>query len=223
MSKENSWEYRLPHESIKAFAYFNTYLQLGLNRSLAKVRKTHNNDISLPQLNTYSSKYHWVQRANEKDEYDLKLKNQRLKKEQEEYFKSRQNALKQYDKANDAVLVELLIDLGLLINPSTGEKKRNKKVSSVSVANSLKNLTDANVNNTKLALRYLGLPETIRDTQDITVDGNLNTENKTIQTNTVYNVDKTSKEFFEKQLEYIDKMIQKSKENNATQNNQRND
>lgn len=212
MSKENSWEYRLPHESIKAFTYFNTYLHLGLNRSLAKVRKAHNNDISLPQLRMYSSKYHWVQRSNEKDEYDLKIKNQRLKEEQEEYFKSRQNALEQYNKANDAVLAELLIDLGLLTNPSTGEKKRNKKVSSVSVANSLKNLTDANVNNTKLALRYLGLPETIKDTSKVEMDANIDSNNTNNNININYEVDKTSDDYFNKQLEFIDKMISEHNE-----------
>ena len=179
--------------------------------------------VPMQTLKQYSSKYHWVERVNKYDEYQAYQLQKEHEKEQVEYFNKRKKMLEAYHTATDATLNELMIDLGIIKNKETGRIEKNKYIKTTSVANSLSKLCEANLTNTRLGLRLLCLPETIRDTQDITVDGNLNTENKTIQTNTVYNVDKTSKEFFEKQLEYIDKMIQKSEKNNATQNNQRND
>ena len=203
------------------------YCFQGVERSLDKTRQLledkHGISVSRPTLRRYSSKYHWVERANKYDEYQVYQLQKEHEKEQVEYFNKRKKMLEAYHTATDATLNELMIDLGIIKNKETGRIEKNKSIKTTSVANSLSKLCEANLINTRLGLRLLGLPETIRDTQDITVDGNLNTENKTIQTNTVYNVDKTSKEFFEKQLEYIDKMIQKSEKNNATQNNQRND
>lgn len=203
------------------------YCFQGVERSLDKTRQLldakHGMSVSRQTLRRYSSKYHWVERVNKYDDYQTYQLQKEHEKEQVEYFNKRKKMLEAYHTATDATLNELMIDLGIIKNKETGRIEKNKYIKTTSVANSLSKLCEANLTNTRLGLRLLGLPETIRDTQDITVDGNLNTENKTIQTNTVYNVDKTSKEFFEKQLEYIDKMIQKSKENNTTQNNKRND
>ena len=202
------------------------YCFQGVGRSLDNTRQLledkHGIGVSQRTLKRYSSKYHWVERANKYDEYQTYQLQKEHEKEQVEYFNKRKKMLEAYHTATDATLNELMIDLGIIKNKETGRIEKNKSIKTTSVANSLSKLCEANLTNTRLGLRLLGLPETIRDTQDITVDGNLNTENKTIQTNTVYNVDKTSKEFFEKQLEYIDKMIQKSEKNNATQNNKRN-
>ena len=202
------------------------YCFQGVGRSLDNTRQLledkHGIGVSQRTLARYSSKYCWVERANKYDEYQAYQLQKEHEKEQVEYFNKRKKMLDAYHTATDATLNELMVDLGLVENKETGRIEKNKYIKTTSVANSLSKLCEANLTNTRLGLRLLGLPETIRDTQDITVDGNLNTENKTIQTNTVYNVEKTSKEVFEKQLEYIDKMIQKSKENNATQNNKRN-
>ena len=203
------------------------YCFQGVDRSLDNTRHLledkHDICVSRQLLALYSGKYHWVERANKYDEYQAYQLQKEHEKEQVEYFNKRKKMLDAYHTATDATLNELMIDLGIIKNKETGRIEKNKYIKTTSVANSLSKLCEANLTNTRLGLRLLGLPETIRDTQDITVDGKLNTENKTVQTNTVYNVDKTSKEFFEKQLEYIDKMIQKSEENTATQNNQRND
>ena len=203
------------------------YCFQGVDRTLIKTRQLledkHAMSVPMQTLKQYSSKYHWVERVNKYDEYQAYQLQKEHEKEQVEYFNKRKKMLEAYHTATDATLNELMIDLGIIKNKETGRIEKNKSIKTTSVANSLSKLCEANLINTRLGLRLLGLPETIRDTQDITVDGNLNTENKTVQTNTVYNVDKTSKEFFEKQLEYIDKMIQKSEKNNATQNNKRND
>lgn len=200
--KEHIWEYRYPRESTKSFTYFITYLNMGESRSLQKVREKHNNNISLRQLKEYSRKYDWVKRVEAKDEYDIQRKIDEFEKEKEEYFKNRLDQIKKYHDATDAVLQSLLIDLGLIENPETKQYEKNKHVQSTSVANSLKNLSDANVNNTKLALRFLGLPETIKDTQEINLDSN-----NTLSANV--NLQKTleDQEFMEEELKFMKKLI----------------
>lgn len=200
--KEHIWEYRYPRESTKSFTYFITYLNMGESRSLQKVREKHNNNISLRQLKEYSRKYDWVKRVEAKDEYDIQKRIKEHEKEKEEYFKNRLDRIKKYHDATDAVLQSLLIDLGLIKNPETKQYEKNKYVQSTSVANSLKNLSDANVNNTKLALRFLGLPETIKDTQEINLDSN-----NTLSANV--NLQKTleDQEFMEEELKFMKKLI----------------
>lgn len=175
---------------------------MGESRSLQKVREKHNNNISLRQLKEYSRKYDWVKRVEAKDEYDIQKRIKEHEKEKEEYFKKRLDRIKKYHDATDAVLQSLLIDLGLIENPETKQYEKNKYVQSTSVANSLKNLSDANVNNTKLALRFLGLPETIKDTQEINLDSN-----NTLSANV--NLQKTleDQEFMEEELKFMKKLI----------------
>ena len=193
--KEHIWEYRYPRESTKSSTYFITYLNMGESRSLQKVREKHGNNISLRQLKEYSRKYDWVKRVEAKDEYDIQRKIDEFEKEKEEYFKNRLDRIKKYHDA-------LLIDLGLMENPQTKQYEKKEYVQSTSVANSLKNLSDANVNNTKLALRFLGLPETIKDTQEINLDSN-----NTLSANV--NIQKTleDQEFMEEELKFMKKLI----------------
>lgn len=61
--------------------------------------------------------------------------------------------------------------------------------------------------NTKLALRFLGLPETINDTQDLNVEADVESRQ-----DVTYNVDRSSDEFFNKQLELINNMIESKKD-----------
>lgn len=200
--KEHIWEYRYPRESTKSFTYFITYLNMGEGRSLQKVREKHNNNISLRQLKEYSRKYDWVKRVEAKDEYDIQRKIDEFEKEKEEYFKTRLDRIKKYHDATDAVLQSLLIDLGLMENPKTKKYEKKEYIQSTSVANSLKNLSDANVNNTKLALRFLGLPETIRDVQEISMDSK-----NTITADV--NVQKTleDQQFMEEELKFMKKLV----------------
>ncbi|WP_303235781.1 hypothetical protein [Methanosphaera cuniculi] len=200
--KEHIWEYRYPRESTKSFNYFTTYVNLGEGRSLAQVREKHKNNISLRQLKDYSRKYKWVKRAEAKDEYDIQKRIKEHEKEKEEYFKKRLDRIKKYHDATDAILQTLLIDLGLTENPKTGKYEKKEYIQSTSVANSLKNLSDANVNNTKLALRFLGLPETIRDVQEISMDSK-----NTITADV--NVQKTleDQQFMEEELKFMKKLV----------------
>ncbi len=206
-----SWNERAKNETQKAFTYFNTYLQLGPNRSLTKTREAHNNDISLQQLKTYSSKYHWVDRATQKDEYDLYIKNKKLQEEQDQYFEKRIEQLSQYHQATDAVLGQLMIDLGLVKNPKTGDYTPNQRVNSTTVANSIKNLADANSVTTKLALRFLGLPEVVQDTQEIVVDADVTTrpDEDTAKRYAEFTEAIMDSKFIDKQLGIIQEMVDK--------------
>ena len=79
-----SWENKVERESEKAFGYLIKYLELGEKRSLAKLRDSTGNNISLRQLKTYSSKYRWQERINEKMAYDRTIESQKLKEDQSE-------------------------------------------------------------------------------------------------------------------------------------------
>lgn len=208
-----SWSERMKNETQKAFTYFNTYLQLGPNRSLTKTRAAHDNDISIQQLKTYSSKYHWVDRAAQKDEYDLYIKNEKLKEEQDHYFEKRIQQLDQYHQATDAVLGQLMIDLGLIKNPKTNDFTPNQRVNSTTVANSIKNLADANSVTTKLALRFLGLPEVVQDTQEVILDADVTTkpDEDTVKRYAEFTEAIMDKDFISKQLGIIEEMVEKEK------------
>lgn len=213
MSEKETYPYdeRIKNETVKAFAYFNTYLTLGPNRSLTKVREKHNNDISLNQLKKYSSKYHWVERANKKDEDNIQIEKEQLEKEQKEYFEKRIEQINQYHQATDAVLGQLMVDLGLIPNPKTGEFEPNDKVNSTTVANSLQSLTNANAATTKLALRFLGLPEQVTDTQEIKMEAEVSNsyDEELTKKYAEFNEAIMDNSFINKQLTLIDEMIKK--------------
>ena len=62
------WE-RLPNESSKAYQAFCIYRDLGVERSLEKVAQNRGKPGSKSWLNTWSTKYHWVERAQAYDDY----------------------------------------------------------------------------------------------------------------------------------------------------------
>lgn len=211
IDERENYQEKIKNETTKAFTYFNTYLNLGPNRSIPKVREKHNNDISLNQLKVYSSKYHWVSRANKKDEDDLIIQKEKLKEEQDRYFDKRLEQLDQYHQATDAVLGQLMVDLGLIPNPKTKEFEPNENVSSTTVANSIQSLTNANAVTTKLALRFLGLPEQVNDTQEVEVKAEVETNyNEELnQRYAEFSEAIMDSDFINKQLKLIDKMIDK--------------
>lgn len=203
------WLKKYPHESNKAFYYFNIYLKMGVERSIQEVHNKHKQQTSLNTLYKWSTKYEWIKRAVAYDEYiEIQCQKQH-EKQQLEFFENRLKKLKQYFEATDVVLLKLLIDLGLVEDSKTGNFNPDNRLTSSSTAESIKTLTQANMNNTKLALRLLGLPETITDTQEIDVKGNMQHKNNNIN----YTVDNTSEEFYDKQLELIHEMIENQEKN----------
>lgn len=69
---KQAWEKR-DDETHLAFTYFSSYLQLGADRSLMKVVEKHEKkEHYKTQLGIWSSKYAWVYRAAEYDQYLIK-------------------------------------------------------------------------------------------------------------------------------------------------------
>jgi len=62
------WE-RLPNESSKAYQAFCIYRDLGVERSLEKVAQNRGKPGSRSWLDSWSTKYHWVERARAYDDY----------------------------------------------------------------------------------------------------------------------------------------------------------
>ncbi len=62
------WE-RLPNESSKAYQAFCIYRDLGAERSLDKVAQNRGKPGSRSWLDSWSTKYHWVERARAYDDY----------------------------------------------------------------------------------------------------------------------------------------------------------
>jgi len=60
-----------PREHSKAYALFCKYRDLGPTRSLAKLKQSDSDMISLPQLFRYSAKFNWVARAEAYDRQAL--------------------------------------------------------------------------------------------------------------------------------------------------------
>ena len=104
-----------------------------------------------------------------------------------------------------------MIDLGLIPNPKTNQYEPNNRVNSTTVANSIQNLSNANAVTSKLALRFLGLPEMIQDTQEVVVDADVNThrDEDTTKRYAEFTEAIMDKKFIDKQLDIISEMVKK--------------
>lgn len=103
MNKE--WN-QLPNETSTAYDRFKTYLELGGDRSLEKVRQKYTNSTSYKrQLAKWSSKHHWVGRAKAYDEHLM----EQLIEEQEVIIKKSKSILLNAatDSANELVKIAL--------------------------------------------------------------------------------------------------------------------
>lgn len=65
---KNSWK-RLPEETSKQYEAFCIYRDIGTSRSIQKVAQKRPGSGGLSKLKEWSSKYHWIDRATEYDEY----------------------------------------------------------------------------------------------------------------------------------------------------------
>ena len=156
------WDKKCPHESEKAYGYAITFFELGYNRNVAEVRRKHNNDISYSKLMEYYHKYHWVERAEDYDNFRNEKRKLLLEEESDEYFKKRRKAFNSYDEIIDTIMAELtrqILDGEIEITEAT---------------NSIRLLTDSIISLDKFHLRLLGEPteltDVIRTSQDIVVN-----------------------------------------------------
>ena len=158
-----SWENKVERESEKAFNYFIKYLELGEKRSLAKLRDSTGNNISLRQLKTYSSKYRWQERINEKMAYDRTLESQKLKEDQADTLEDIGKSAKVDGLILQSSQERLLYEAGLVKDKKTGEYIGIPTVDIYTVCSLLPQLIFAKekVNNQKL--RAVKLPKEIKD------------------------------------------------------------
>lgn len=149
IEEELPWKTKMKNERPKSFKYFITYRDLGEKRTLEKVRKKHDNDISLSMLRKYSVKYHWRDRIDAKQDFENCERQKRLDKEKEEFYKESRETMKRYQKVSDYVVDALY------------EKAKRSPGEITRIANSLRNVGEFKNNISRLQMRVIGDPETI--------------------------------------------------------------
>ncbi|MGB9979391.1 hypothetical protein [Methanobacterium sp.] len=118
---------RIDYERDKAYALFCIYRNDGPTRSLPKVRaswrESEGEDISIKQLETYSSKYNWVERASAFDDYeDEKRLEERWKEIEEMNNRQAEDAIKIQEEAMSELTAK---KLPLADTKSSPEARRN--------------------------------------------------------------------------------------------------
>ena len=180
------WDKKCPHESDKAYGYALTFFELGYNRTVSKVRKEHNNDISYSKLVEYSHKYFWEERANNYDSYRNEKRTEMLKEESDEYFKKRREAFNSYDEIIDTIMAELTRQI------------LDGEVEITDAGQTIQTLTNSIVALDKFHLRLLNEPAELTDIvktqQEVTV-------------NDVETPDILSDDFMENELEVLKKIV----------------
>lgn len=205
------WE-RQKGEPNKAYNLFKEFMMLGRSRTLQQLydilvdwynennqNQPNNHEKKPPTLNTlksYSSKYNWMQRVGAYDDY---IDMQRLKiHEQRDIDKE-----KEYVETTEPEIIKTLEKLQYDIDKSLKELEKAEDVKATSKAHALKSIAtsiDIYIKNTRLIYNLS------TDSQTKDIHANIKGQGAVARIN--YIVDKTSDAFFEKQLEYIDKMIE---------------
>lgn len=200
------WE-RQKGESSKSFAWFEIYLDLGASRKLPKVIEkiesmhlnvTKSSDSienvipvpTLSQLKTQSHRWHWSKRAREYDNY---LSGLRRQQKEEAYLQSEDRLIKIGEDLATAI-EEVVQDLRYT---STEESK------ATSIAHAVSSASKA-YDNTVKNIRLLYGRST--ENKETNADVNLGAE---VDTNQRVEVDLTSDNFMENELEYMKKLVDK--------------
>lgn len=210
-NNKEAWE-RMKGEPNKAFNLFKYFLMMGKDRTLKGLHKKLSEDPSceikkIPSVSTlkvYSSKYNWTERVGVYDDYidsqRLKRMEQRNIDKENEYYSMREpemiNVLKELQMNISSVFEELQ-------NDTWNTKPTSKAHALKSVAQSI----DIYIKNIRL------LYNLSTDAQSTNISADV--KSKTITRRVPSMVDdvsfdefETSDEFFDKQLEFIDHMIQ---------------
>lgn len=210
-NNKKAWE-RMKGEPNKAFNLFKYFLMMGKDRTLNGLHKKLSDDPSteikrIPTLSTlkvYSSKYNWIERVGVYDDYidsqRLKRMEQRNIDKENEYYSMREpemiNILKELQNNISSVFEELQ-------NDTWNTKPTSKAHALKSVAQSI----DIYIKNIRL------LYNLSTDTQSTNISADVKSKNITRRVPSMvddvsFDEFETSDEFFDKQLEFIDHMIQ---------------
>lgn len=182
-----SWDEKCPYESDKAYGYFLSYLELGLNRNVAKLHKKVNKEISYNTLQDYHKKYHWEERSKSYDQYNNAKKKALLEEEKDEYFETRRKALKGYDEIIDSVLASIVSGI------------MDGDIDPIKATQSIQTLCNSMTTVGKYHLRLLNEPEVINDV--------LRTEQDIDMKHDDEHQDILSTEFMNNELDVLRKLI----------------
>lgn len=209
--KTQPWE-RQKGEPNKAHNLFKEFLQLGKARTLqqlhdiltdqynkANKNQQNNHEKKPPKLNTlksYSSRYNWMERAGLYDDY---IDHQRLLLQEQRILDRQKQYLDTIEPQEEEALSNLLQNINSISDELKYPLEKIKPTSKAHAVKSLATSLDLYIKNIRL---IYDLPT---ETQAREVNANVQSEGRVTQVN--YNIDKTSDEFFDKQMEFIDHMI----------------
>lgn len=209
--KPQPWE-RQKGEPNKAHNLFKEFLQLGKARTLQKLHdhlqqedikhnKTQENkekkkSLSLSAISRYSAKYKWMERAGLYDDY---IDHQRLLLQEQRIIDRQKQYLDIIEPQEEEALSNLLQNINAISDELKYPLDKIKPTSKAHAVKSLATSLDLYIKNIRL---IYDLPT---ETQTREVNANVQSEGRVTQVN--YNIDKTSDEFFDKQMEFIDHMI----------------
>lgn len=214
--KPQPWE-RQKGEPNKAHNLFKEFLQLGKARTLQQLHdhlqqedikhnKTQENkekkkSLSLSAISRYSAKYNWMERAGLYDDY---IDHQRLLLQEQRILDRQKQYLDIIEPQEEEALSNLLQNINSISDELKYPLDKIKPTSKAHAVKSLATSLDLYIKNIRL---IYDLPT---ETQAREVNANVQSEGRVTQVN--YNVDKSSDDFFDKQLEFIDHMIQEHEE-----------
>ena len=152
------WD-RLPNETQKQYTYFNLYLDLGFDRSVAKMEREYAGLPSYQYLSMISREWSWKKRAHARDTYMLQARTEVMKKDYAEFVSKKIKSKTTLSQMIDQLAFEIYKD------PNMTKEEKIK---------ALKGATVADSTNDSVLSNYVGTPS-----ERIEISGDLTTKNST--------------------------------------------
>ena len=152
------WD-RLPHETQRQYTYFNLYLDLGFERSVAKMTREYDGMPSYSYLTQLSSQWSWKKRAHARDTYVLQARTEAMKKDYSSFVAKKIKSKTTLSQMIDQLSFEIFKD------PHMSKEEKIRALKGAVVADST---NDAVLSN------YVGTPS-----ERIEITGDLTTKNTT--------------------------------------------
>lgn len=181
-------------EPIKAYRYFNEYLLMSHPRSLTKLCEIVGKDSGyVRQLEKYSSTWNWIKRCEAYDEFII--------------LKKRASKEKFFDELVESELPNLRKRLSYY-NKNLTDIEKDENSRPTTKATAFEKNSKAHSTTWNELLLILGKPTEIKETA---VDAEVRADAE-VQNHTQVNLDLTSDEFMENELEFMKKLIERREE-----------
>lgn len=152
------WD-RLPKETQRQYTYFNLYLDLGFDRSVAKMKREYDGMPSYQYLSRISSEWSWKKRAHARDTYVLQARTEAMKKDYSEFV---------------AKKIKSKTTLSQMIDKLAFDIFKDPKMTKEEKIRALKGAVVADSTNDAVLSNYVGTPS-----ERIEISGDLTTKNTT--------------------------------------------